>query len=120
MTKTKKVEDQVNEHPPRATALESYELDEVEVPIGEARQIVRAVRITIRGKNIYLRALEPILRIGDDEILYPRIQPDEQTITGYLTDQPQEGAAITLEYPGQAPVAVAERFTISKLRHPPA
>lgn len=45
------------------------------------------------------------MRIRDTSVLYPRIQPDEQTIIGYPTDQPQEGAAITLEHPGQAPVA---------------
>jgi len=77
----------VSEHPPRTTALQSYELDEVEVPIGEAKQTVRAIRITIHGQNIFLRAPEPIVRIGDTEILYPRIEPDEQTITGYITDQ---------------------------------
>jgi hypothetical protein len=119
-TTTKRIEEQVSEHPLRPTALESYELDEVEVPIGEAKQTVRAIKITIHGKNIFLRALEPVVRIGDTEILYPRIQPDEQTIIGYVTDQPQEGAAITLEYPGQAPVAVPERYTESKLRRPPA
>ncbi len=110
----------MSEHPLRTTALESYELEEVEVPIGEAKRTVRAVRITIHGTNIFLRALEPVVRIGDTEVLYPRIQPDEQTIVGYVTDQPQDGAAITLEYPGQAPVAVPERFTMSKLRRPRA
>ena len=110
----------MSEHPLRTTALESYELEEVEVPIGESKRTVRAVRITIHGTNIFLRALEPVVRIGDTEVLYPRIQPDEQTIVGYVTDQPQDGAAITLEYPGQAPIAVPERFTMSKLRRPRA
>jgi hypothetical protein len=110
----------VSEHSLRTTTLESYDLDEVEVPIGEGKRNVRAVRITIHGRNIFMRALEPILRVGDTEILYPRIQPDEQTIIGYLTGRPQEGAAITLEYPGQAPVALPERFTMSKLPQSPA
>ena len=110
----------MSEHSLRTTTLESYDLHEVEVPIGEGKRNVRAVKITIHGRNIFMRALEPILRVGDTEILYPRIQPDEQTIIGYLTGQTQEGVAITLEYPGQAPVAVPERFTISKLRRPPA
>ena len=114
----KKAEEQVSEHPMRATALESYELDQVDVPIGEAKRTVRAIKITIHGENIFLRALEPIVRIGGIEVLYPRIQPDEQTIIGYVTDQPHEGATITLEYPGQAPVAVPEPFTMSKLREP--
>jgi len=108
----------VSDYPPRTTALQSYELDEVEVPIGEAKQTVRAIRITIHGQNIFLRAPEPIVRIGDTEILYPRIEPDEQTIRGYITDQPPEGAVITLEYPGLVPVAVPERFTMAKLQHP--
>ena len=110
----------MNDHPPRTTTLESYDLDEVEVPIGEAKRMIRAVMITIHGSNIFLRALEPVVRIGDTEIVYPRIQPDEQTIIGYVTDQPQEGAVITLEYPGLAPVAVPERYTESKLRRPRA
>ena len=116
MRTTTRIEGQVSEHPQRATALESYELDEVDAPIGEAKRTVTAMRITIHGKNIFLRALEPVVRIGNTEVLYPRIQPDEQTITGFVTDQPHEGAAITLEYPGQAPVAVPERFTMAKLR----
>jgi hypothetical protein len=116
VTTMKRIDGKVSEHPQRATALESYELDEVDVPIGEAKQTVHAMRITIYGKNIFLRALEPIVRIGDTEVLHPRIQPDEQTITGFVTDEPPEGAAITLQYPGQAPVAVPERFTLSKLQ----
>lgn len=32
-----------------------------------------------------MRALEPIVRVGDTTVLYPRIEPDERTIVGYLT-----------------------------------
>lgn len=106
----------MSEHPPRPTTLESYELEEVEVPIGEGQRPVRAIKISIHGKNIFLRALEPIVRIGDMDVLYPRIEPDEQTIVGYVTDQPQEGSTITLEYRGQAPIAVPEPFKMAKLR----
>jgi hypothetical protein len=109
----------VSEHPSRTT-LQSFELDEVEVPIGEAQSAVRAIKVTIRGQNIFLRALEPIVRIGDTEVLYPTIQPDEQTIIGYVTAPPQEGAAITLEYPGEQPATLPERFTMAKLKRPSA
>ena len=109
----------MSEHRPRRTTLESYDLEEVEVPLGDAGQNIRAIKITIHGENIFLRALEPTVRIGDTEVLHPRIEPDERTIVGYLTDQPQEGAAIQLEYRGQEPVVLPERFTMSKLGRRP-
>jgi hypothetical protein len=109
----------VSEHRQLPTTLESYELEEVEVPIGESRRPIRAIRITIRGRNIFMRALEPIVRVGDTAVLYPRIQPDEQTIVGYLTSEPPEGAAITLQYRGQDPVALPEPFTMARLRRGP-
>lgn len=105
----------MSDHPPRPTRLDSYELEEVEVPIGEGRRSIRAIKITIHGKNIFLRAEEPIVRIGETDVLYPRIEPDEQTVVGYVTGQPQEGATITMEYLGLPPVALPERFTMAKL-----
>jgi hypothetical protein len=106
----------VSEHRQPRTTLESYDLEEMEVPIGEGRRLLRAIKITIHGKNIFMRALEPVVRVGDTAVLYPRIELDEQTIVGYLTSQPREGTAITLEYRGQAPIAVPEQFTIDKLK----
>ncbi len=104
------------DHPPRPTTLDSYDLEEVDVPFGERDAPVRATRITIHGTNIFMRALEPIVRVGDVQVLYPRIQPDEKTIVGYLTTTPPEGARIELAYRGQGSVAAAEPFTIKKLR----
>ncbi|HKW06821.1 MAG TPA: hypothetical protein VJS19_04555 [Candidatus Dormibacteraeota bacterium] len=104
------------DHAPRPTTLDSYDLEEVEVSFDERKPPVRATRITIHGKNIFLRALEPVVRVGDVEVLYPRIQSDEQTIVGYLTRTPPEGARIELAYRGQESVAAAEAFTIKKLR----
>jgi hypothetical protein len=103
------------EHRQMPTTLDSYDLDEVELPLGEDRRVVKATRITIQGKNIFLRALEPTIRIGEVEVLYPRIQPDERTIVGYLTTSPPEGAQIQLEYRGQEPIRLAEPFTMKKL-----
>ncbi len=104
------------EHPARPTTLDSYELEEVEVPLGDRNAMVRATRITIHGQNIFMRALEPIVRVGNVEVIYPRIQPDEKTIIGYMTTTPPEGAHIELEYRGQEPVRLPDPFTIKKLK----
>jgi hypothetical protein len=101
---------------PRSTTLDSYELEEVDLPLGADKAIIRATRITIHGKNIFLRALEPVVRVGEIEALYPRIQSDERTITGYLVTRPPEGAHIQLIYRGQAPVHLIEPFTVKKLK----
>jgi hypothetical protein len=104
------------EHRQLPTTLDSYELEEVEAPLGEGNERVRATRITIHGENIFMRALEPVVRVGDVEVLYPRIQPDERTIVGYLTSAPPEGAQIQLEYRGQQPIKLAEPFTMKKVK----
>lgn len=101
---------------PRPTTLDSYDLEEVEVPLGQGRAMTRATRITIHGKNIFLRALEPTVRVGSIEVLYPRIEPDEKTITGYLVSTPPEGAHIQLVYRGQEPVHMTTPFTAKKLK----
>lgn len=100
----------------RPTTLDSYDLDEVIVTLGERHTPVRATRITIHGTNIFMRALEPVVRVGDVEVLYPRIQPDERSIIGYLTTTPPEGARIEMAYRGQGSVAASETFTIKKLK----
>lgn len=104
------------EHRQLPTALDSYELEDVEAPLGEGRQIVKATKITIHGRNVFLRALEPTIRIGDVEVLYPSIELDERTIVGYLTAVPPEGAAIQLEYRGEQPIRLAEPFTMRKIK----
>jgi|GEM_PF-6287228 len=106
----------MSEHRPRPTTLDSYELEEVEVPLGERKKMVKATRITIHGQNIFMRALEPIVHVGNVEVLYPRIQPDERTIIGYLRTAPPEGARIQLEYRGQEPIHLPDAFTMKKLK----
>jgi hypothetical protein len=104
------------EHHVRRTTLDSYDLDEVEVPIGKDKAMVKATRITIHGENIFMRALEPTVRVGELEVLYPEIQLDERSIVGYLTTIPPEGARIQLEYHGEEPIPAADTFTIKKLK----
>lgn len=100
----------------RRTTLDSYDLDEVEVPIGKNKEMVKATRIRIHGENIFLRALEPTVRVGNVEALFTEIQLDERSIVGYLTSTPPEGARIQLEYQGEEPIPATERFTIKKLK----
>jgi hypothetical protein len=104
------------EHRQLSTTLDSYELEEVEAPLGEHNAIVRATQITIHGKNIFMRALEPLVHVGDVEVLYPRIQPDEQSIVGYLTTTPPEGALIQLEYRGERPIQLDEPFSMTRVK----
>ncbi len=86
------------------------------MPFGKDNATVKAMRITIHGENIFMRAPEPTVRIGDVEVLYPRIQLDERSIVGYLTETPPEGAHIQLEYRGEEPIPASEPFTVKKLK----
>jgi hypothetical protein len=120
----------MNNHRRLPLTLDSYELNEVDVRLGDARDISKVVRITIHGKNIFMRALEPIIKIGDVFVEYPEIQPDEQTVTGFLTKLPKEGSSITMAYGSQTTKSTDDRmegagelaalldepFTIQKLK----
>jgi hypothetical protein len=96
--------------------LDSYDLQEVYAPVGPERKTVKAVQITLHGKNLVMRALEPVVRIGDVQARYPMIQPDERRIVGFLTDLPKERSPITLEYGGRAVAWMREPFTLQKLK----
>jgi len=103
-------------HKEMPLVLETYELDEVYIPWGRDKKIAKVIRITIHGKNIFQRALEPIIKVGDDIVQFPEIQPDEQTIIGYLTKIPKEGAPITFGYGEKPQVQMKELFKSSKIR----
>ena len=104
------------EHRKMPLVLESYELEEVHVPWGPEGKLTKVVRITLHGKNIFMRALEPIVRVGDIVVQYPEIQPDEQRIIGYLKEIPEDGAPITIGYGKQPQVRMKERFKTSKIK----
>lgn len=104
------------EHKKMPLSLESYELEEVLIPWGSKREITKVVRIIIYGKNIIAGAFEPVVKIGDVVVQYPKIREDEQGIVGYLTTVPEEGATITLEYGGEEIGRLKEPFTVNKLK----
>lgn len=106
----------MREHKSWQIELDSYELEEVQARLGDVREPRTVIRITIRGKNIVMRALEPVVRINGVLVQYPEITLDEQAIVGFLTEVPKEGARIRLEYSGHVVAEVKEGFTRRKLR----
>lgn len=120
----------MSQHRKLTTTLDSYELNEVDVRLDHARDTSKVLHITIHGKNLFMRALEPIVRIGDVVVEYPEIHSDEQTVTGFLTKLPEEGSSIILEYgagttkskdinirdDGESVAKLKDPFTIKKLK----
>jgi hypothetical protein len=86
------------EHRQFTPTLDSYELDEKRLALAEGAETHKVIQITIHGKNLIMRALEPTIRIGNVTVQYPKIHPDERTVSGYLTEIPEEGSSIVLEY----------------------
>jgi hypothetical protein len=104
------------EHRQLPTELDSYELREVYAPLGPEGETVKALRITIHGRNIFMRALEPAVRVGNVEVQYPEIQVGERSIAGFLPRMPPEGSEIVLEYDGEPVARLRERFNPERLR----
>lgn len=86
------------EHKEFTPTLDSYELDENHLALANRAEKSKVIHITIHGKNLIMRALEPTIRIGNVIVRYSKIHPDERTISGYITEIPEEGSSIVLEY----------------------
>lgn len=104
------------EHKRWPIELDSYDLEEVYARLGGAKEPAKVVRITIHGQNIIMRALEPVVRIGEVLVQYPEIALNERSIRGFLTQMPREGSPIRLEYEGRTVAEVKEHFTQRKLK----
>jgi len=104
------------EHRQLPLELDSYELEEVYAPWSTAEEPATVIRITLHGKNILVRALEPTVKIGDVLVQYPDIASDERRIIGFLVDTPKEGSPITLEFGGKHASGLDQTFTLRKLK----
>ncbi len=104
------------EHKKMPISLDSYELESVIIPLGREKKLTNAVRITIYGKNIIPGAYETKIKIGRIEAQYPQIHENEQQISGYLFEIPDNGSPIILEYDGEEVAQMKETFKISRAK----
>jgi hypothetical protein len=113
--------------------LHSYDLEEIEIA-NDSGETSKSLQLTIHGNNLFHRALEPIVKVGNVTVSYPEIQLDEKTIIGNLEQIPAEGSEISIEYDtketttatdadtdaapgsGVAKAILPEPFTIKKLK----
>jgi hypothetical protein len=79
--------------------IESYELEKSpSLPGADPSFPQPLARVTVRGRNFFIRAVSPKITIGDSKILDFEILPDEKTILLYLFEPLPEGGKIRISY----------------------
>ena len=81
--------------------IESFSLEKSPpeaVPEGGFPQPI--ARVTVRGRNFFMRAIPPRIEIGGSRILDFEILPDEQTLVLFLFQRPPEGRISVSYGPG--------------------
>lgn len=90
--------------------LNSYDLEEIEIT-NDSGEKLKSLQITIHGNNIFHRALEPLVKVGNVTVSYPEIQLDEKTIIGNLEQTPAEGSEISIQYGGKETTTATDADT---------
>lgn len=79
--------------------IESFELEKSPPLPAEAPGFPQPLaRVTVRGRNFFIRAVSPTITIGDRKVLDSEILPDEKTILLYLFEPPPQGGKIRVSY----------------------
>lgn len=68
--------------------IEDYELREVVLPATRNQESQRAIAIVIRGRNFRAVAQPLVAYVGDVQVRYLQIAPDEGSIEGVLLEEP--------------------------------
>ena len=68
-------------------------------------------KISLHGKNLFERAMMPIIRIGDIRVEKYEVTPDGCCIICYLSELPEDGAEISISYGPGMTSKLAQRFS---------
>ncbi len=74
--------------------IESYEMEEVILPVLNKKQNVKAVRMVIHGRNLKATAQPLVVKVGKQLLKYLRISPDETSVEGVLLNDPEPDARV--------------------------
>jgi hypothetical protein len=69
-------------------------MEEVIVPLLRDRRDVKAIRVTVRGRNFRAVAQPLIIFVGKTPLQFLSIAPDERSAEGLLLAEPEAGAFV--------------------------
>jgi len=71
-----------------------YEMQEVILPVLRDRRDVKAIRVTVHGRNLRAVAQPLVVFVGKTPLQFLRIAPDERSVDGILLAEPDPGAFV--------------------------
>lgn len=77
--------------------IQSYEMDEVILPSVGGKRNVKAIRVTVRGRNLKAAAQPLMVFVGKEMLRFTRIAPDEISAEGILLTEPNSGDSIVVQ-----------------------
>ena len=75
----------------------SYEMKEVVLPTFKKKKNVRAIQVTVHGRNLKAVAQPLMVFVGDQMLKFMRIAPDEKSVEGILLNEPKPGDSIVVQ-----------------------
>ena len=98
--------------------ISGYEMQEVILPVLRDRRDVKAIHVTVHGRNLRAAAQPLMVRVGQQPLHFLRIAPDERSAEGILLTEPDPGAFVEVHLGDQDAVRHADpvsRQTIKRL-----
>lgn len=102
----------------RPPQLEGYNVEtqtDARVASLDSAETSSEIRITLFGANFVTRAMPLVITIGNVTVTRYQIAPDEQSVTCFLDEMPEEGSIISVGYGGEERTELPERFSRSRL-----
>jgi hypothetical protein len=72
----------------------SYEMREVILPVLRDRRDVKAIQVTVHGRNLRAAAQPLVIFVGKTPLQFLRIAPDQRSAEGILLNEPDPGAPV--------------------------
>jgi hypothetical protein len=77
--------------------IQSFQMEEVILPILRKEENVKAIRVQIDGRNLKAVAQPLVVSIGKQTLQFLRIAPDENSVEGILLKEPKSGDSIVVQ-----------------------
>jgi len=77
--------------------IESYEMDEVILPILRKKKDVKVIRVAVHGRNLKAVAQPLMVYVGEQLLRFLRIAEDENSVEGILLNEPKSGDSIVVQ-----------------------
>lgn len=89
--------DTLHQHDCDRIHIASYELEEVILPVVGKNKNVKAISVTVNGRNMKAVAQPLIVFVGKQTLRFLRIAADEKSVEGILLKEPKLGDSIVVQ-----------------------